>query len=109
MTGKTKTTGFGLMIVTDRYKTLDIVTDGTIMIGTRMKEAATITTIFTIEITPPTIIGGERINRENMKIGADKDIGTPETHIFLLQRTTAQSGLKERHSGTISRHQRPSS
>ena len=52
MTGKTKTNDFGVTTVTDRCKTSDIVTDGTTMIKIGTREAATITMIVMIEITP---------------------------------------------------------
>ena len=75
-TGRTKKNDFGETIATDRYKTSDTMIDGMIMIGTGAREAATITMIVMIEITPLAIIGEERINGETMKIGAGKDTGT---------------------------------
>ena len=56
-------------------------TDRMIMTRTGAREAATITAIVIIEITPPAIIGEERINGETMKTGAGKDTGTTDAII----------------------------
>ena len=80
-TEKTKTNNFDVTIDTGWCKTSDIVTDGTTMIGTRTREAATIAIIVMIEITPPTIINKERSSGDTMKTGADKDSGTTDTLI----------------------------
>ena len=81
MTRRTKKNDFSETIATDWYKTSDTVTDGTIMTRTRTREAVTIMTIVIIEITPPAIIGEERINGNTMKTGAGKDTGTTDAII----------------------------
>ena len=93
-TKKTKKNDFGETIATDRYKTPDTAIDGTIMTGTGMIEAGTITTIVMIEITPPATIGGERINGETMMISTDKDIRT--TDAIIKNRTLEKRSVGNR-------------
>ena len=92
MTRRTKKNDFGETIATDRYKMSDLVTDGTIMTRTGAREAATITAIVIIEITPPAMIGEERINGKTMKTGAGKDTGTTDAIIKMEHSERGLSG-----------------
>ena len=96
-TEKTKKNDSGKTIVTDRYKTSDTVIDGTIMTGTEMIEARTITTIGMIMITPPVIIGGEMTNGETMwiRIGINKDIGPTDASLYNKKRNNRKEECEE--------------
>ena len=83
--------------------------DGTIMTGTRMREAATITVIVMIEITPPAIIREERINGETMKTGAGKDTGTSDALIRngMLRKRIVMSRPRNTNGSRIEAYQAP--
>ena len=74
-----------------------------------MREAATITTIIIIKITPPAIIDEERSNEETMRSGDDKVTGATKALIRngMLRKRIVMSRPRNTNGSRIEAYQAP--